>query len=674
MNRNGLQAVLRSVAGTCRTVPDAELLRRYVATRDEAAFADLVRRHGRLVWSVCRQLTNCDADADDAFQATFLVLVNGAGKVRDAGKLSAWLHGVAYKVCAKSRRAAKSRAGRESVAARGEGGVAVPDSAWDWALAAVHEEVARLPESLRVPFVLCCLEGKGASEAAEQLGWKLGTFSGRLTRAKDAVIARLDARGMTLAAIVAVAAPRDAPAAVVRKASVLCGRDFAVPGSILKLSQGVLGMSASRVKLLAVGLFVVCGLGAGGGTGWLSTAEAQSEPKSKVPAAQDKIKQLEEEIARLKQEAARADKPLRVAPPAPVIPPPPPAPVTSALPATPPQPPKVTVAAPVVRDVIIERSPASEFDYVLASEMTTTKFTAFLRERERVLRFFRFPYLNEGDTLAKVDAAREWLARTGQRNLSVTIDDQDWSYEEPWVKAERAGDAAALAQVAADYHAALQISVRHAEETGDRVLGRRTPQVLLLHANAVGAAQWDRLFTWLEETGHRFASADEVLADPVFGDLPRLAATNGFSLWDRIAALKREADAREGVRRLLDVQSQAWSRGDIETFCSTYAEDATYVSPSGLTRGRAEVLERYKNRYPGREAMGALTLDIVEMRPAWGIEVSLLDDAVPGRVQSVSVVARWKLVRTGQPDATGLTLIVLRPKGDGWEIVQDASM
>ena len=299
---------------------------------------------------------------------------------------------------------------------------------------------------------------------------------------------------------------------------------------------------------------------------------------------------------------------------------------------------------------------------------------AFLRERERVLRFFRFPYLNEGDTLAKVDAAREWLARTGQRNLSVTIDDQDWSYEEPWVKAERAGDAAALAQVAADYHAALQISVRHAEETGDRVLGRRTPQVLLLHANAVGAAQWDRLFTWLEETGHRFASADEVLADPVFADLPRLAATNGFSLWDRIAALKREADAREGVRRLLDVQSQAWSRGDIETFCSTYAEDATYVSPSGLTRGRAEVLERYKNRYPGREAMGALTLDIVEMRTAWGIEVSLLDDAVPGRVQSVSVVARWKLVRTGQPDATGLTLIVLRPKGDGWEIVQDASM
>jgi peptidoglycan/xylan/chitin deacetylase (PgdA/CDA1 family) len=299
---------------------------------------------------------------------------------------------------------------------------------------------------------------------------------------------------------------------------------------------------------------------------------------------------------------------------------------------------------------------------------------AFLRERERVLRFFRFPYLNEGDTAAKVDAAREWLARTGQRNLTVTIDDQDWSYEEPWLAAQRAGDAAALARVASDYHAALQLSVRHAEATGDRVLGRRTPQVLLLHANAVGAAQWDRLFTWLAETGHRFATADEVLADPVFADLPRLAATNGFSLWDRMAAVDREKAAREGVRKLLDVQSQAWSRGDVETFCSTYAEDATYVSPSGLTRGRQEVLERYRRRYPGREAMGTLTLDVVEMRAAWGVEVSLLDDAVPGRVQSVSVVARWKLQREGQPDATGLTLIVLRPKGDGWEIVQDASM
>ncbi|HUR53227.1 MAG TPA: sigma-70 family RNA polymerase sigma factor [Gemmataceae bacterium] len=415
VNRNGLQAVLRSVVGAFAQVPDAELLRRYVADRDEPAFSELVRRHGRLVWSVCRQLTNCDADADDAFQATFLVLVNSAGKVRDASKLSAWLHGVAYKVCAKSRRAAKSRVGRETATAKGEGGTVVPDSAWDKALAAVHEEVARLPESLRVPFVLCCLEGKGATEAAEQLGWKLGTFSGRLTRAKDAIVARLHKRGMTLAAVVAVAAPRDAPAAVMKKASVLCGRDFAVPGSILKLSQGVLGMSASRVKLLAVGLFAVCGLGVGG-SGWLSTAEAQSDPKPKVTASsQDKIKQLEEEIARLKQEAARIEKPVRVVPLTTPVPPTP-AVVVKPLQPTPPQPPKVAA----VREMLVERSAASgEYDYVLASEMTTAKFTTFLRDREAK----GWEYKGEATLQHEGKAAPHWVFRKSAKKDVIVLGD-----------------------------------------------------------------------------------------------------------------------------------------------------------------------------------------------------------------------------------------------------------
>src|SRR5439155_10489460 len=128
-----------------------------------------------------------------------LALPRSARKIRDPSRLSAWLHGVAFKVCASARRGAKRRASRErAVAARERNGSAIPDSAWDRALAAVHEEVGTLPETLRVPFVLCCLEGKGVTEAAEQLGWKLGTFSGRLTRAKDALLAKLDARGLTL--------------------------------------------------------------------------------------------------------------------------------------------------------------------------------------------------------------------------------------------------------------------------------------------------------------------------------------------------------------------------------------------------------------------------------------------------------------------------------------------
>jgi uncharacterized protein (TIGR02246 family) len=228
--------------------------------------------------------------------------------------------------------------------------------------------------------------------------------------------------------------------------------------------------------------------------------------------------------------------------------------------------------------------------------------------------------------------------------------------------------------VGEDYLAALRIMVRHHEGHGDRLLGRLSPQVLLLHANEVGAANWDRLFDWLEQSGHRFATADEVLADPVFTELPRATATHGFSLWDRLDALRREREAREAVGALLQQQAAAWSRGDVVGFCSVYAEDAAFVSPSGLTRGREAVLERYRKRYPGRAAMGTLALEVLEARPHWGTEVSLLGDAVPGRVQSVSVVARWTIRREGQPDATGLTLIVLRPRGGGWEIVQDASM
>jgi ketosteroid isomerase-like protein len=307
-------------------------------------------------------------------------------------------------------------------------------------------------------------------------------------------------------------------------------------------------------------------------------------------------------------------------------------------------------------------------------EGARARLAGFLEARGRKLRFFRFPFLREGDTAAKLEAVRSWLESTGQRNLTVTIDDQDWSFEEPWVTARRAGDAAALARVSEDYLAALRIMVRHHERNGDRLLGRSVPQVLLLHANEVGAGNWDPLFTWLEQTGHRFASADEVLADPVFAELPRAASTHGFSLWDRLAVVRAEADARESVTALLREQAAAWSRGDLDAFCAGYAEDAAFVSPSGLTRGRPEVLERYRRRYPDHEAMGELALDVLELRPAWGVETSLLGDAAPGSVHTVSVVARWTIRRRGQPDASGLTLIVLRRHGRDWLIVQDASM
>lgn len=305
MTPQSLQAILRSLADAGSPVPDAELLARFQAG-DETAFTELVKRHGRLVWAVCRNLTGSEAEADDVFQATFLVLVQNAGKVRDGAKLSSWLHSVAYKVCAKARQGAKRRAAREHATAHREGnGSAVPESAWDRALAAVHEEVAKLPETLRVPFVLCCLEGKGVTDAAAQLGWKLGTLSGRLTRAKDAVLAKLDARGLTLGVIAAVglAVP---PAAAVDKAAALVRVGFAVPSSILQLSQGVIGMSMKSVKVLAATVLLACGFGLSVGGGWVATADAQQPAREATGKPAGKAADLEAEVKRLQAEIEKA--------------------------------------------------------------------------------------------------------------------------------------------------------------------------------------------------------------------------------------------------------------------------------------------------------------------------------------------------------------------------------
>jgi len=312
--------------------------------------------------------------------------------------------------------------------------------------------------------------------------------------------------------------------------------------------------------------------------------------------------------------------------------------------------------------------------FIADVERARRSLAEFLTGRQDALRFFRFPFLDEGETPGKLDAMRRYLGTSGQRNLPVTIDTQDWSFEEPWVAARRAGDRTALAEVAADYLAALRLAVRSHERRGDRLFGRPTPQIILLHANEVGAAEWDELFGWLEKTGHRFADADEVLADPVFAGEHRFIGRHGCGLWDRLGHERDEADARREIESLLARQSEAWNRGDIEAFCSVYADDAMFLSPSGVTRGRQAVIDRYRAHYPNQAAMGRLTLEILEARPVWGMETDLQSNSVPGEIQGMTIAARWSLVHPGEATATGLTLLVLRPRGDGWAIVQDASI
>lgn len=314
-------------------------------------------------------------------------------------------------------------------------------------------------------------------------------------------------------------------------------------------------------------------------------------------------------------------------------------------------------------------------EYVADVEAGRRELAAALGGRK--VRFFRFPFLREGDTGAKLDAMRTYLAESGQRNLPVTIDTQDWSFEEPWVEARKKGDERALARIGEEYQQSLQLEVRTYESLGDELFGRPVPQILLLHANEVGAAQWDRLFTWLEERGYRFANVDEVLADPAFAKPHRYVSHFGSSLWDRLAAEQGTEKALEEVRTLIRTQVEAWNRGDLDAFTSGYAEDAAFLTPGGLTRGRDEVLARYRKRYPDRGAMGRLNLEPIEMRPAAGTEFTALGGARPSRVHGVSVAARWEISypeEPGKEPASGLTLIVFRRTRDGWEIVQDASM
>jgi uncharacterized protein (TIGR02246 family) len=131
-------------------------------------------------------------------------------------------------------------------------------------------------------------------------------------------------------------------------------------------------------------------------------------------------------------------------------------------------------------------------------------------------------------------------------------------------------------------------------------------------------------------------------------------------------------DAKQAVAAVLEIQAQAWNRGDLLAFVSVYKEDTLFVSPTGLTRGRTAVLERYRDRYPDRAAMGRLAFEIEDLRVFTGPP----DCGGKTAVTSAAVVGRWQLTypEGEREDASGLTLLVLEPHPGGWQIVHDASM
>jgi RND family efflux transporter MFP subunit len=201
-----LMRSLRSIAGPVTAgLSDAELLDRFVARRDEAAFELLLWRHGPTVLGVCRRLLPTAQDAEDAFQATFLALARKAGGIARREAVGSWLYRVAYRVALRaraesSRRSRREHAGVEELAAPPE-----PVPSWGELRQVLDEEVNRLPARYRDAFVLCCLEGKTGEEAARQLGCPPGTVSSRLTRARERLRQRLAGRGFEPAALAVLA-------------------------------------------------------------------------------------------------------------------------------------------------------------------------------------------------------------------------------------------------------------------------------------------------------------------------------------------------------------------------------------------------------------------------------------------------------------------------------------
>jgi RNA polymerase sigma factor (sigma-70 family) len=267
-------ALLRDAAG----MSDEQLVQSFVARRDEDAFAALVRRHGPMVWGVCRRVLRDHHEAEDAFQATFLVLARKAASLASCGLVANWLYGVAYRAALKARAAVARRAARERQVAQMPEPEAVECDLWAELRPVLDRELSCLPEKYRAPLVLCDLGGRTRKEAARQLGVPEGTVAGRLARARALLGRRLARHGVAVSAgalasaLSQGAAPGCVPpslvAVTIRSAALSAAGQAAGPASaaVAALTEGVLkAMFLSRVKVvvaLLLGLALLAG-GAG---------------------------------------------------------------------------------------------------------------------------------------------------------------------------------------------------------------------------------------------------------------------------------------------------------------------------------------------------------------------------------------------------------------------------
>jgi RNA polymerase sigma factor (sigma-70 family) len=189
-----------SQAQEARDLTDAELLERFRRCREEAAFTILLHRHGPMVLAVCRRLLHDPHAAEDAFQATFVVLVRKANSIRKHASLASWLYGVAQRVAARARVQAARQRSRERRAPVMSHEPPLDETTWQELQAVLDEEMGQLPERYRAPLVLCYLEGQTQEHAARELGCPRTSLASRLARARELLRERLVRRNLTLSA------------------------------------------------------------------------------------------------------------------------------------------------------------------------------------------------------------------------------------------------------------------------------------------------------------------------------------------------------------------------------------------------------------------------------------------------------------------------------------------
>jgi RNA polymerase sigma factor (sigma-70 family) len=249
--------------GTVAGLTERQVLERFAERGDPVAFEAIVTRHGPMVYTVCRQMLRDPNDVDDAFQATFIILIKKAGRLRQPERLGPWLYGVAYRVAHRLRTRPPTSNLPENLAGP-QLACPVEENEQEVLL---HDEIQRLPEKYRVPIVLCCIEGLSHADAASRLGWPVGTVHGRLSRARERLRDRLKRRGVCMSAGIpeALALIR-AGQVILPEATRLATLDLVrgtVPASLDILIKGALSvMIIEKLKQTGIVVFMtIIGLG-----------------------------------------------------------------------------------------------------------------------------------------------------------------------------------------------------------------------------------------------------------------------------------------------------------------------------------------------------------------------------------------------------------------------------